>query len=164
MAGKSSETITAEAEVVLAAAAYFGLATKLICPATASSIPATPVISASGSPFCSVAPSTDAISDSFIFDLFDRELHIRRKRSGEHRHLARVLGTRTAGPRLLVANHCEHRQLSQRRTRHKDALRVGTSVRRNNGEAFDPLVQQGVWHHAFDGFVVPEAQTHPQPL
>ena len=30
-AGKSSETITAEAAVVLAAAAYLGLATKVIC-------------------------------------------------------------------------------------------------------------------------------------
>src|SRR5664279_2922788 len=66
MAGKSSATITAEAAVVLAAAAYLGLATKVICPWPASSIPATPVISASGFPFSSVAPSADAISASFI--------------------------------------------------------------------------------------------------
>ena len=66
IAGKSSETITAEAEVVLAAAAYLGLATKVICPAAASSMPATPVISVSGSAFSSEAPSAEAISESFI--------------------------------------------------------------------------------------------------
>src|SRR5208337_1639637 len=74
MAGKSSETITAEAEVVLAAAAYFGLAMNVIWPAEASSIPATPVISTSGSPFSRVAPRANAISASFICDLFNREL------------------------------------------------------------------------------------------
>src|SRR5208283_1876597 len=74
MAGKSSATITAEAAVVLAAAAYLGLAMKVIWPAEASSIPAIPVISASGSPFSRVAPRADAISASFIFDLFNREL------------------------------------------------------------------------------------------
>src|SRR5664279_2705160 len=66
MEGKSSETMIADALVFLAAAKYFGLATKVICPATASSIPDTPEISVSGSPFFSAAPSVLAISPSFI--------------------------------------------------------------------------------------------------
>src|SRR5713226_8133774 len=54
-AGKFSARITAEARVVLAAAAYFGLARNVIWPGRASSIPATPVISVSGEPFSSRA-------------------------------------------------------------------------------------------------------------
>ena len=50
MAGKSSATMMAEALVLLAAPAYLGLATKVMCPGPASSIPATPVISVSGEP------------------------------------------------------------------------------------------------------------------
>src|SRR5271165_437501 len=65
-AGKSSETMTAEAAVFLAAAAYFGFATKVICPVAASSIPETPVMSVSGSPFSRVRPRAVAISPSFI--------------------------------------------------------------------------------------------------
>src|ERR1700685_2376814 len=66
MAGKSSATITAAALVVRAAAAYLGLATKLICPGPASSMPATPVISVSGEPFSSRAPKVEAICPSFM--------------------------------------------------------------------------------------------------
>src|SRR5580704_14535529 len=65
-AGKSSATITADAFVVRAAAAYFGLATKVSWPAPASSIPATPVISISGEPFSRRAPSADTICASLI--------------------------------------------------------------------------------------------------
>src|SRR5208283_5352224 len=122
--------MTAVAEVDLAAAAYFGLATKVIVPAEASSIPATPVISASGSPFSSVAPSTEAMSASFIFDLFSREHSTSGQISGEHRHLAGVRGTRTTAPRFLVADYGDHRHFSQCRTGHKNALRIGASVRR----------------------------------
>src|SRR5271165_6473891 len=157
MAGKSSETITAEAEVVFAAAAYFGLATKEMYPAVASSIPATPLISASGSPFSSVAPSTDASSASFIFGISTAKNYNRGKGSGEHWHLTCVLGTLAPGSRLFVANHSEHRQFGERRTRHKDALCVGAGVRRDNGEAFNPLLEQGVRHHAFNRLVAPKA-------
>src|SRR5580698_905100 len=66
MAGKSSATITAAALVVRAAAAYLGLATKVICPGPASSMPATPVISVSGEPFSSRAPRVEAIFASFM--------------------------------------------------------------------------------------------------
>src|SRR5208337_731909 len=111
MAGKSSETITAEAAVVLAAAAYFGFATNVMCPADASSIPATPVITVSGSPFSNVAPSSDAISASFIIDSFNRELCAFREASGKHRYLARVLGTRPTASRFLVADDRQHGQL-----------------------------------------------------
>src|SRR5882724_8092450 len=66
MAGKASSTMTADALVVFAAAAYFGLATNVTCPAAASSIPATPIISVSGEPFSNRASSADASSASFI--------------------------------------------------------------------------------------------------
>src|ERR1022692_2633166 len=66
IAGKSSPTITAAAFVVRAAAAYFGLATKVTWPEPASSIPATPVISLSGEPFSKRAPNMEAICASFI--------------------------------------------------------------------------------------------------
>src|SRR5581483_7590486 len=65
-AGKSSATITAPAVVVLAAAAYLGLETNVSCPAPASSMPATPLISNSGEPFSRRAPNEDAISPSFM--------------------------------------------------------------------------------------------------
>ena len=66
MAGKSSETMTADAEVVLAMAAYLGLATKVMCPAAASSMPATPVISVLPSALSSVAFRAEAMSESFM--------------------------------------------------------------------------------------------------
>src|SRR5579863_7845690 len=66
MAGKSSDTMTADALVVRAAAPYFGLATKVIWPGPASSIPATPVISVSGEPFSSRAPMLEAMCESFM--------------------------------------------------------------------------------------------------
>ena len=61
--GNISLTITAEAFVVLAAAAYFSLATNVIWPAAASSIPATPVMSQSGP--SRRASRVEAISESF---------------------------------------------------------------------------------------------------
>jgi len=48
MAGKFSETITAEAFVIFAAALYLGLETNVNWPCAAFSMPATPVISVSG--------------------------------------------------------------------------------------------------------------------
>src|ERR1035441_1628820 len=97
MAGKSSATITAAAAVVLAAAAYLGLATKVICPAPASSIPATPVISASGSAFSSVAPIADAISASFIVGISrQRGTSPLTSTSTEQRYLTRVVWAATA--------------------------------------------------------------------
>src|SRR6266566_4023315 len=65
-AGKSSARIIADALVVRAFAAYFGLARNVICPAPASSIPATPVISRSGEPFSTRALRVEAMSASFI--------------------------------------------------------------------------------------------------
>ena len=50
IAGKSSPTITAEALVVRAAAAYFGFETNVNSPGPACSIPLSPVISVSGRP------------------------------------------------------------------------------------------------------------------
>src|ERR1035438_784389 len=97
IAGKSSATITAAAAVVLAAAAYLGLATKVICPGPASSIPATPVISASGSAFSSVGPSADAISARFIVGISrHRGTSPLNSTSPEQRHLTRVFGTAAA--------------------------------------------------------------------
>src|SRR5258708_430435 len=56
----------AEARVVLAAAAYLGLAIKAIWPGAADSMAATPVISTSASGGSSLAPRWPAISLSFI--------------------------------------------------------------------------------------------------
>src|SRR5215470_10861893 len=64
--GKSGETMTAEARVLRAAAAYFGFATKVTCPAVASSIPATPLISVSDEPFSRRASRASASLESFI--------------------------------------------------------------------------------------------------
>src|SRR5690242_7430769 len=65
-AGKSSETITAEALVVRAAAAYLGLETKVSSPGPACSIPLRPVISVSGEPFSRRRSSAAAMADSFM--------------------------------------------------------------------------------------------------
>src|SRR5439155_22933622 len=65
-AGKSSARIIADAFVVRAAAAYFGLARNVICPAPASSIPDTPVISRSDEPFSRRELRVEAMSASFI--------------------------------------------------------------------------------------------------
>src|SRR5208282_633091 len=66
MAGKSSETMTAEARVVFAAALYLGFETKVKWPGAAVSIPATPVISVSGGAFSSGVFKAWAMSDSFM--------------------------------------------------------------------------------------------------
>jgi hypothetical protein len=66
MTGKSSDTMTADAPVLRAAAAYFGLATNVSCPGRASSMPATLVISVSGEPFSRRALRAEAIWESFI--------------------------------------------------------------------------------------------------
>src|SRR6266576_2916351 len=66
MAGKSSETITADARVVLARDPYLGLEMNVSSPGPAVSIPATPVISVSGGLFSRRAPSLEAISASFM--------------------------------------------------------------------------------------------------
>ena len=72
MAGKSSPTITAEAFVVRAAAAYFGLDTNVSSPGPARSIPLSPVISVSEEPFSSRAPSAEAITESFMDGMRNR--------------------------------------------------------------------------------------------
>src|SRR5258708_9884532 len=66
MEGRRSATMPAEALVVFAAAVYLGLEIKVICPGPAVSMPATPVISVSGAPFSSRAPSAAAIAESFM--------------------------------------------------------------------------------------------------
>src|SRR5271163_208546 len=66
MTGKFSATITAAALVKRAAAAYFGLATKVISPDPACSMPLRPVISVSGEPFWSRALRAEAIRESFM--------------------------------------------------------------------------------------------------
>src|SRR5271163_4441805 len=65
-AGKFSATMTADAFVVLAAALYLGLETKVSWPGPAFSIPATPVISVVGDALSSVAFRAVAISASFM--------------------------------------------------------------------------------------------------
>src|ERR1700761_9271169 len=65
MGSKSSVTRTAPALVVRAYGVYFGLATKVSWPGPAFSIPSTPVISPSGSPW-QVASRTRASSASFM--------------------------------------------------------------------------------------------------
>src|SRR5579864_5463173 len=65
-AGKSSETMTAEALVLRAAGTYLGFETNVSCPSPAVSMPATPVISVSGKPFSRRAPRVEAISESFM--------------------------------------------------------------------------------------------------
>src|SRR5579859_7569888 len=66
MAGKSSATITAEALVVRAAAAYLGFETKVRSPGPASSIPLRPVISLSGDPFSRRRSRAVARAESFM--------------------------------------------------------------------------------------------------
>src|SRR5216683_6144044 len=66
MAGKFSATITADAFVVLAAALYLGLDTKVSWPWPACSMPATPVISVSGEALSRLAFRAVAMSDSFM--------------------------------------------------------------------------------------------------
>src|SRR6266536_457406 len=66
IAGKSSPTITAVAFVERAAAAYFGLETKVSSPGPACSIPLRPVISVLGEPFSRRAPRAEAIAESFM--------------------------------------------------------------------------------------------------
>src|SRR5580700_4360801 len=88
-AGKSSATMTADAFVLRAAAAYFGLATKVSCPAPASSIPATPVISVSGEPFSKRAPSAETICASLIGVLARTRpivIEAQPKRKKDHNH------------------------------------------------------------------------------
>src|ERR1019366_2913762 len=163
IAGKSSATITAAAAVVLAAAAYLGLATKVICPGPASSIPVTPVISASGSAFSSVAPSAEAISASFIVGISrDRGTSLLTSTSPKQRYLTRVFWTAAAALRFLVADDSYYRHFRQRRAGHKNPLRVGARIGRNNGKAVAPFLQQIVGHHALNRLVIAEAQPHPQ--
>src|SRR5215831_19797632 len=75
MAGKSSLTITAEARVVRAAPAYFGLETNVSSPGPACSIPFSPEISVSGAPFSRRTSSAAAIAESFMDVEFDDELN-----------------------------------------------------------------------------------------
>jgi hypothetical protein len=62
----SSPTITAEALVLRAAAAYFGFDTNVSSPGPACSIPLSPVISISGEPFSRRAPRAEAMAESFM--------------------------------------------------------------------------------------------------
>src|SRR5215469_12802384 len=160
MAGKESATITAEADVVLAAAAYLGFATKVICPGPASSIPATPVISVSGLAFSSVDSSADAISESFM--VATGFLGDARRASRKHRYLERIFRAASATTGLLFADHGQNSDVSQGGSRHKDSLGITTGVGRKNRKAVASLVQKIVGHHAFDDLVVTEAQAHPQ--
>jgi hypothetical protein len=66
MAGKSSATITAEARVERAAAAYLGLETKVRSPGPACSMPLRPVISVSGEPFSRHRFRAEAMAESFM--------------------------------------------------------------------------------------------------
>ena len=66
MAGKSSPTITAEALVDRAAAAYLGFDTNVNSPGPACSIPLSPVISVSGEPFSRRRFRAEAIAESFM--------------------------------------------------------------------------------------------------
>src|ERR1051326_7717026 len=66
IAGKSSLTMTAEALVVRAAAAYFGLETNVTSPGPACSIPFSPVISVSEEPFSRRTSSAEASAESFM--------------------------------------------------------------------------------------------------
>src|SRR5580692_3750577 len=66
MTGKFSATMTADAFVVLAAALYLGLETKVRWPRAACSIPATPVISVSGAALSRWALRAFAMSDSLM--------------------------------------------------------------------------------------------------
>src|SRR4029077_14821512 len=58
--------MTADAFVVLAAAAYLGLETKVSWPGPDCSIPATPVMSVSGEPFSRRVLRVGAMSMSFM--------------------------------------------------------------------------------------------------
>jgi hypothetical protein len=66
IAGKFSETITAEALVVFAAALYLGLETKVSSLGPACSMPDTQVISVLGAAFSRVAFRAWAMSASFM--------------------------------------------------------------------------------------------------
>src|ERR1700751_3772270 len=66
IAGKSSPTITAEALVERAAAAYLGFDTKVRSPGPACSIPLSLVISVSGEPFSRRRSRAEAMADSFM--------------------------------------------------------------------------------------------------
>jgi len=66
IAGKSSATITADAFVERAAAAYLELETNVSSPGPACSMPLRPTISMSADPFSIRALRADAISASFM--------------------------------------------------------------------------------------------------
>src|SRR5690348_14008231 len=66
IAGKLSPTMTADARVVRAAAAYFGLETNVRSPGPACSIPLSPRISVSGDPFSRRTSRAAAIAESFM--------------------------------------------------------------------------------------------------
>ena len=128
--------MTAPALLVFAAAAYFGLARNVICSGAASSMPATPVISASGEPFSNRACNADAISPSFMSspitpkqhdsrtkghacvdlrilggELLSEPLIVieRRELLSEHRNLPEVLSGRLSAS-MRPTDDCQHRQ------------------------------------------------------
>ena len=75
IAGKSSATMTAEALVERAAAAYLGLETKVSSPGPAWSMPLRPVISVSGEPLSRRASRAVVISESFMGDDMKRRIN-----------------------------------------------------------------------------------------
>src|SRR5258708_27877390 len=157
MDSKSSVTNTAPALVVRAKGVYFGLATKVSWPGPAFSIPSTPVISCSWSPW-QVAPSTRASSASFMLgivpDSCGRVLLLEQA-------LLCHLGRPSPGARL---DHSEYIQLRYCLPGQENPLRVGTGIGRNEEQSL-PL-EQGhiVLRQALDQVVIFQPCSNPQTL
>src|ERR1700722_15708733 len=154
MASKSSVTSTAPAFVVRAKGVYFGLATKVSWPGPAFSIPSTPVISCSGSPW-QVAPSTRASSASFmegiVPDSFCLILLFEKALLGR-------FGRTAAGSGL---DHRHYIQFRDRLPGQKNPLRVRPGVGWDQEQSI-PLEQSHiVLRQALDQVVV--LQPHPNP-
>src|ERR1700677_1794698 len=154
---KFSVTRTAPALVGRANGVYFGLATKVSCPGPAFSIPSTPVISCSWSPW-HVAPRRRASSASFMEGIVPD--------SG-----GRVLGFeqvflhsfRGAAPGSGLDDR-QNIQFGHRLPGQKNPLCVGSCIGRDEENAFSFEQGQIIGRRALDNVIVLEPHSDPQPL
>src|ERR1700722_4266565 len=121
MAGKSLATMTAAGLVSRAAAAYLGLATKVISAGPACSMPLRPLISVSGFPFSKCACRMDAIWDSFMGD-------------GEERINPTPVSQSSSGWCLLCCNEVLPHQDQNQNQRQGQRQRTGVSVPHELGQ------------------------------
>src|SRR5436309_15818517 len=167
---------TAEARVVLSSGKYRRLARKVICPASACSMPATPRISISGGP-SKRQPNFCAISASLMEKLLNCLVRLTAS-------LAQGKEGSTAGPWSLLVEKARPRRCGrssgglpardaydtknghfrERGTRDKDTVRGRVQVRRRNLQPVIQERQQIVWHYSFQGFSIAVTQLYPQSI